>query len=128
MYVYILQCRDRSYYTGVTNDLERRILEHNQGLNKDCYTFSRRPLELMFYEIFDSPASAIAFEKKIKGWSRAKKKALIEKNWEKLPQLAKCRNETLHENHKTGFDSAQPDQKRNQPDQADNRTKKLTYE
>ena len=62
-----------------------------------------------FYEIFNSPASAIAFEKKVKGWSKAKKKALIDKNWEKLQALAKCRNETSHENFKKGFDSAQPD-------------------
>ena len=109
MYVYILKCNDESYYTGVTNNLERRLSEHNTGLNIGCYTYSRRPLKLEFYEIFNSPSSAIAFEKKLKGWSRAKKKALIDKNWEKLQELAKCRNETSHENYKGGFDSAQQD-------------------
>jgi putative endonuclease len=109
MYVYILQCNDNSYYTGVTNNLDRRLSEHNAGLNIGCYTYSRRPLKLEFYEIFDSPASAIAFEKKLKGWSKAKKKALIDKNWEKLHDLSRCRNETSHENFRRGFDFAQPD-------------------
>ena len=110
MYVYILLCSDQSYYTGVTNDLERRLAEHKEGIIKSCYTHSRRPVKLKFYEMFDRPASAIAFEKKIKGWSRAKKKALIEKNWDKLHELAKCRNKTSHGNYKKGFDSAQPDE------------------
>jgi putative endonuclease len=44
-YVYIVQCSDGHYYTGVTNDLDRRLWEHNTGYNKDCYTFKRRPVE-----------------------------------------------------------------------------------
>lgn len=89
MYVYILECSDNSYYIGVTNNAEKRFQEHSKGINRNSYTFTRRPLKLVFSQIFSDPNSAIGFEKKIKGWSRAKKKALIEKNWELLPELSK---------------------------------------
>lgn len=89
MYVYLLKCSDKSYYIGVTNNLERRLIEHNDGININCYTFSRRPIELAFYEIFDNTKKAIAFEKKIKGWSRKKKEALINNDWHLLPELSK---------------------------------------
>lgn len=97
MYVYILLCSDKSYYTGVTNDLEHRLLQHHQGVNMGCYTFERRPLELMYFQIFDGPISAIAFEKKLKGWSRKKKQALIDENWPIIQELAICKNKTNHE-------------------------------
>ena len=64
MYVYILKCSDGTYYTGVTNNLENRYEQHMQGINTYCYTYSRRPLELVFYEIYNSPKTAIAFEKR----------------------------------------------------------------
>ncbi len=99
MYVYILKCSDQSYYTGVTNDLDKRFIEHSEGYNPDCYTYSRRPLELVYYENFSTPREAIAFEKKIKGWSRAKKEALINGNWNKIQELAKCKNSTSSENY-----------------------------
>jgi putative endonuclease len=91
MYVYILKCSDDSYYTGVTNNLENRIDQHNQGINVYCYTFTRRPLKLVFYEIFDGSAKAIAFEKKLKGWSRSKKEALINSDWESLVKFSKSK-------------------------------------
>ncbi len=93
MYVYVLECSDNSYYIGVSNDAEKRFQEHSAGINRNCYTYIRRPLKLVFSEIFSDPNSAIAFEKKIKGWSRAKKKALIEGRWELLPELSKSRSE-----------------------------------
>ncbi len=93
MYVYILECSDNSYYVGVSNNAEKRFQEHALGINRNCYTYLRRPLKLVFSEIFSDPNSAIAFEKKIKGWSRAKKKALIEGKWELLPELSKSRME-----------------------------------
>jgi putative endonuclease len=114
LYVYILECIDNSYYTGVTNNLERRLAEHHAGINPDCYTFSRRPLELVFFEVFDSPEKAILFEKKIKNWSKAKKTALIQKNWDKLPELSKCNNESSHINfnkNQRPLDSARGDQR-----------------
>ena len=89
MYVYILECSDSSYYIGVSNNVEKRFQEHSVGINRNSYTFKRRPLKLVFSAIFTDPRSAIAFEKKIKGWSRAKKKALIEGNFELLPELSK---------------------------------------
>lgn len=89
MYVYILECSDKSYYIGVSNNAEKRFSEHSTGINRNCYTFVRRLLKLVFSQIFSDPDSAIAFEKKIKGWSRAKKKALIENKWESLPELSK---------------------------------------
>ncbi len=63
MYVYILECSDNSYYTGVTNNLEKRFMEHEQGVNRNCYIYTRRPLRILFYELFKDAASAIAFEK-----------------------------------------------------------------
>ena len=73
MYVYILKCKDERYYVGVTNNLERRVFEHQSGINPNCFTFKRRPVILLFYEQFTNPSDAIAFEKKLKGWSNAKK-------------------------------------------------------
>lgn len=89
MYVYILKCSDKTYYTGVTNNLENRYEQHKEGINRNCYTYTRRPLELVFYEIFNNPMTAIKFEKKIKKWSSSKKEALIKKNFHLLPLLAK---------------------------------------
>lgn len=90
-FVYILECSDRSFYTGVCNDVERRLGEHEAGESKGCYTHSRRPVKLLYNEEFADVNEAIAREKQIKGWSRAKKKALIEGNWSKLISLSKNR-------------------------------------
>jgi len=54
-YVYILRCKDDSLYTGITNDLERRVNEHNDGRLPNAYTFSRRPVKLEFYQDFMEP-------------------------------------------------------------------------
>jgi putative endonuclease len=89
MYVYILRCSDNSYYVGVTNNLELRLEQHQQGINPGCYTFSRRPIELAFHEMFNSPEKAIQFEKKIKKWSKAKKESLINGDFENLIPLSK---------------------------------------
>jgi putative endonuclease len=88
-FVYILQCSDQSYYTGITNDLERRLFEHETGVNLQCYTYKRRPLQLVFHERFTDVNQAIAFEKQVKGWNRAKKEAIISGKWDLLPELAK---------------------------------------
>jgi len=89
IYVYILECSDGSFYTGVTNNPERRLIEHNEGIHSDSYTYSRRPVDLKYCEQFNDPELAILWEKKIKGWSHKKKKALIEDNWEELCALSK---------------------------------------
>ena len=88
-FVYILLCNDNSYYTGVTNNLDRRLYEYENGLDPGSYTCKRRPVKLVFNEIFDDIKQAIAFEKQIKGWNRAKKKAIINGNWDTLPELSK---------------------------------------
>jgi len=64
------------------------------GINKTCYTYKRRPIALEFYKTFNDVLQAIYFEKKIKGWTRAKKKALIEGNRDMLQLLSECRNAT----------------------------------
>ena len=98
MYVYILQCADDSFYVGVTNNVGRRFIEHSAGIHVEAYTFSRRPLKLVFCKQFDSPMTAIKYEKQLKGWTKAKKIALINGDFELLHELAKCRNETCHLN------------------------------
>jgi len=97
-FTYIVECSDKSYYTGITNDIDRRLAEHNEGENKNAYTFKRRPVTLVYAEQFLQPEPAIEFEKQIKGWSRQKKEALINDNWDKIQELAKCKNETSHLN------------------------------
>ncbi len=91
-YVYILKCSDNSYYTGVTNNIERRVYEHKSGEDNTSYTYKRRPVELVFCEEFNDVQQAIAFEKQVKGWSRKKKEAIIEGDWDKLKDLAGCKN------------------------------------
>jgi putative endonuclease len=88
-FVYILLCSDNSYYTGITNNLDRRLYEHENGTDPKSYTFKRRPVKLVFQEMFTEVIQAIAFEKQVKGWSRAKKEALIKGEWDLLPELSK---------------------------------------
>jgi putative endonuclease len=89
MYVYMLQCADDTYYTGVTNNIERRLNEHEYGIDRSSYTFERRPVTLVFYETFNDPLDAIAFEKQLKKWSRKKKQTLINGEYYKLIFLSK---------------------------------------
>jgi putative endonuclease len=87
--VYILLCRDGSYYTGITRrEVEERVSEHNQGIDPDCYTFLRRPVLLVYSEHFERIDEAIATERRVKGWTRAKKEALIRRDYDALPRLA----------------------------------------
>jgi putative endonuclease len=96
LYVYILECSDNSFYVGVTNNVGRRFIEHMTGFHEDSYTFSRRPLKLVYCKQFTSPIEAIEYEKQIKSWSKAKKIALINNDLKLLHELAACRNETSH--------------------------------
>ncbi|MEM6719867.1 MAG: GIY-YIG nuclease family protein [Bacteroidota bacterium] len=88
-YVYILKCSDNSYYTGVTSNLEKRFEQHQKGFYKSCYTYLRRPVSLVFYASFSDINLAIDTEKQLKKWSRAKKEAVINDEYEALPNLAK---------------------------------------
>ncbi len=87
---YILRCADDSYYTGTSrsDDLETRISQHSQG-TFDGYTAKRRPVTLVYSVHFDSIVDAIAYERQVKGWSRAKKEALIRGDFEALQRLSK---------------------------------------
>ena len=88
-YVYILKCSDSTYYTGFTSRLSERFKEHQTGKYLDSYTFKRRPITLAFYAEFTNPSIAIETEKQIKKWSKVKKEALIDCEFQKLPNLAK---------------------------------------
>jgi putative endonuclease len=90
--IYIVESKDWSYYIGITNDLEKRLWEHNTGQDENSYTYSRRPVELKYYETFTDINQGIAREKQIKGWSRKKKQALIAQNFDKLKEFATSRS------------------------------------
>jgi putative endonuclease len=72
-FVYILKCSDGLTDTGMTNNISRRFEEHQKGLNKTCFTYKRRPLELVFYQEFNDVNQAIYFEKKIKSGVQKRK-------------------------------------------------------
>ena len=72
--IYILKCSDGTYYTGLTKDLEIRLREHAMGAHPESYTFSRRPVELVWSIVTASYPEAFQWEHQIKGWSRAKRK------------------------------------------------------
>ncbi|NJY61913.1 GIY-YIG nuclease family protein [Salinimicrobium sp. CDJ15-81-2] len=97
-YVYILECSDKLLYTGITNDISRRLDEHNAGVDKNSFTFKRRPVEVIFYQEFNDVNQAIWFEKKIKKWSAQKKRALANGDEILLKLLAQCRNESHSRN------------------------------
>ena len=88
-YVYILKYRDNSYYVGQTNDPIRRLSEHNIGLSYTCYTFSKRPVEMVFTYKCDNQATAFILERRLKKWTKRKKEALIAGNYKLLCALAK---------------------------------------
>ncbi|MGE0660419.1 MAG: GIY-YIG nuclease family protein [Reyranellaceae bacterium] len=86
--LYVLRCADGSYYVGTARrGVERRVSEHNDG-NYGSYTASRRPVELVYSCGFQRFADAVAAERQVKGWTRAKKEALIAGDFELLSHLA----------------------------------------
>jgi putative endonuclease len=87
-YVYMLRCIDGTFYTGITNEITRRYEEHRAGHNQTSYRHARRPLRLVYVGEFDRPDEAIAFEKRLKGWSHKKKRAFAERDWPLLKRLA----------------------------------------
>lgn len=76
-YVYILVCRDKTFYIGYTNDLDKRIKVHNKGLGAK-YTRGRRPVKLLYYEVFNDKSKALKREISLKKLSRKQKEKLIE--------------------------------------------------
>ncbi len=91
-FIYILRCSDGSYYTGITRrGVEERVSEHAQGLIEGCYTADRLPITLAFSEYYERIDEAVAAERRIKGWSRAKKEAYMRGDFEQLSALARRR-------------------------------------
>jgi predicted GIY-YIG superfamily endonuclease len=86
-FTYMLRCADNSYYVGHTDDLEKRIAEHHEGTHPG-YTRHRRPVALLWSQDFSSREEALAAERQIKGWARAKKEALIRSDWKSIQQHA----------------------------------------
>jgi len=82
---------DGTFYTGITNNIERRFAEHCDGYDPTSYTHSRRPLRLVYAGEFQRPLDAIDFEKQLKGWSHKKTRAFADKQWPLLIRLAAAR-------------------------------------
>lgn len=91
-HAYLLRCNDGSYYAGHTDNLEQRIAQHDAGA-LGGYTAARRPVELVWSEGFATREEAFAAERRIKGWSRAKKEALIAGDWDRLQALPRNRQQ-----------------------------------
>ncbi len=89
-YTYMLRCSDGKYYVGHTEDLELRFAQHQSGI-MGGYTLRRRPVELVWSDYFPSRYEALSTERQIKGWSRAKKEALIRGDWDLVSLLARNR-------------------------------------
>ena len=89
-WTYILRCSDGSYYVGCTTDIDQRLGQHMDG-TFGGYTASRRPVEMAWAEEFPDVDQAITVERQLKGWSRAKKEALIRGDFEGLPGLSGSR-------------------------------------
>jgi putative endonuclease len=87
-WVYILRCSNGRYYTGQTDDLDRRIADHQAGGFCD-FTARRQPVELVWRESFQTRLEALEAERRVKPWSRAKKEALIAGDWSALSYWAK---------------------------------------
>ncbi|WP_242344751.1 GIY-YIG nuclease family protein [Anaeromyxobacter terrae] len=89
-FLYMLRCADGSYYVGHTDDLDTRVAQHQEG-SLGGHTSSRRPVELVYSCEFETRDEAFEREMQVKGWSRAKKEALIRGDWAALPELSRSR-------------------------------------
>ena len=96
-YVYMVRCADGKFYVGITNDPERRVAQHNLGHDPESYTFTRRPVELVHCSDFKEVDDAIRWEKQLKGWSRAKKIALIAGDWTAVVHLSNEKKSVLRQ-------------------------------
>ena len=86
-FVYMLECSNGQYYTGNTSNLEVRISQHISGNDPKAYTYRLRPVRLVWAQEFPTRIDALSAEKQIKGWSHAKKRALIDGDFEKIHQI-----------------------------------------
>jgi putative endonuclease len=90
----MVMCTDGTFYVGVTNDVERRFGEHNFGIDPGCYTYTRRPVVLVYVSEFTEVWDAIDCEKRLKGWSHAKKSALTRGDWKLICALSNAKRPT----------------------------------
>ncbi len=108
-YVYILQCRDNSYYVGSTVDLAHRLSHHQAG-TYGGYTSKRLPVTLLWSQEVPTDNDAFLLERKLKGWSRVKKEALIREDFHKIHRIV--HNEWIKEQETSGYrgesDSSSP--------------------
>jgi predicted GIY-YIG superfamily endonuclease len=89
--VYILECSDGSYYTGSTDNINKRLWDHEQGVERSAYTYSRRPVKLVWTsEECKYYYDALRWERQIKGWTRAKKQALIRGDFNAVHEIVKA--------------------------------------
>jgi len=93
-YTYMVLCSDGKFYTGITNDPERREAEHNDGKYPKAWTITRRPVRLVYTQEFQWVLDAIDWEKRLKKWSAGKKRALVNGDYDAIHVLAKCVNAT----------------------------------
>ncbi len=100
-YMYILLCSDGSYYTGSTNDINRRLKQHQMGEGAN-YTKKRLPVELLYYEEYERIDAAFYREKQVQGWSRKKKQALMKGDIEGVKSEAECKNVSHWKNFNKG--------------------------
>ncbi len=92
-FVYILECSDATYYTGITNNIERRLWEHQHPTEDSfAYTAPQLPVVPRWSDMFRQVRDAIGFEKQLKGWSRQKKEPLFTGDWVRIRKLAKRRD------------------------------------
>lgn len=94
IWVYILECADGAFYVGSYrgDDPAEREAEHNDGRDPKAWTYSRRPVKLVWCTEFEDPGQAVACERQLKGWTRLKKQAVIRGEWATLPALARRRS------------------------------------
>jgi len=86
-FVYVLECSNGTFYTGNTSNLELRISQHCSGYDPKSYTNKMRPVKLVWAQEFPTRVDALSTEQQIKGWSHAKKRALIEDDFEKIHHI-----------------------------------------
>jgi predicted GIY-YIG superfamily endonuclease len=100
-WTYILRCSDGTYYVGHTDNLDARMAAHSVG-TASGYTAKRRPLELIWSADFQDRDGAFFLERQLKGWSRAKKEALMRGDWDILPVLARGSRAPSHPSTSSG--------------------------
>ncbi|HEY4440617.1 MAG TPA: GIY-YIG nuclease family protein [Candidatus Elarobacter sp.] len=89
--VYVLLCRDGSFYIGSTSKLQQRIAQHHAGSFRSCYTFDRRPLKVVHVSEYGTADEAFTAERKLKRWSHAKKAAFVQQDFDALRRISNGR-------------------------------------